>query len=141
VTAAGARLSYSRSHVRGGDRAERRFRNSEGAHHEEPEFGFDSTDATRYNTRYRNVALAHLSAERLYMLYTSGGLDAVRGQLAKQRARGIICRRNHFVSPWPASLATQAEERLPHSVQSALVTLAQVVPLGQSLLVPHAFKH
>jgi hypothetical protein len=37
-----------------------------------------------------DVALAHLSAERLYMLYTSGGLDVVRGQLAKLRARGII---------------------------------------------------
>lgn len=55
-----------------------------------PEFGFDPTDVTRYNTKYRNVALAHLSAERLYILYTSGGLDAVRGQLAKLRARGII---------------------------------------------------
>jgi hypothetical protein len=55
-----------------------------------PEFGFDPTDTTRYNTKYRNVALSHLSAERLYMLYTSGGLDAVRGQLAKLRARGII---------------------------------------------------
>ncbi|HMF45016.1 MAG TPA: hypothetical protein VKQ32_30305 [Polyangia bacterium] len=55
-----------------------------------PEFGFDPSDTTRYNTKYRNVALAHLSAERLYMLYTSGGLDAVRGQLAKLRARGII---------------------------------------------------
>jgi hypothetical protein len=55
-----------------------------------PEFGFDPTDTTRYNTKYRNVALAHLSAERLYILYTSGGLDAVRGQLSKLRARGII---------------------------------------------------
>ena len=40
-------------------------------------------DAARYNTKYRNRALAYLSAERLYMLYTSGGLEAVRGQLAK----------------------------------------------------------
>jgi hypothetical protein len=55
-----------------------------------PEFGFDPTDAARYNTKYRNVALSHLSAERLHMLYTSGGLEAVRGQLAKLRARGII---------------------------------------------------
>ena len=30
---------------------------------------------------------------------------------------------------------------MPHSVQSALVTLAQVVPLGQSLPVAHAFRH
>jgi hypothetical protein len=55
-----------------------------------PEFGFDPTDTARYNTRYRNPALAHLSAERLYMLYTSGGLDAVRAQLAKLRARWVL---------------------------------------------------
>ena len=55
-----------------------------------PTFGFDPSDAARYNTSYRNPALAHLSAERLYMLYTSGGLDAVRAQLAKLRARGIL---------------------------------------------------
>jgi hypothetical protein len=55
-----------------------------------PAFGFDPSDTTRYNTSYRNPALSHLSAERLYMLYTSGGLDAVRTQLAKLRARGIL---------------------------------------------------
>jgi len=55
-----------------------------------PAFGFDPSETTRYNTSYRNPALSHLSAERLYMLYTSGGLDAVRAQLAKLRARGIL---------------------------------------------------
>jgi hypothetical protein len=55
-----------------------------------PDFGFDPTDAARYNTKYRNPALSNLSAERLYILYTSGGLDAVRAQLQKLRARGII---------------------------------------------------
>jgi hypothetical protein len=55
-----------------------------------PEFGYDPADAARYNTKYRNRALAYLSAERLYMLYTSGGLEAVRGQLAKLRAQKII---------------------------------------------------
>jgi hypothetical protein len=55
-----------------------------------PEFGYDPTDAARYNTKYRNPALAHLSAERLYMLYTAGGLDAVRAQVAKLRAKGLI---------------------------------------------------
>ena len=52
-----------------------------------PEYGYDPADTARYNTKYRNRALAHLSAERLYMLYTSGGLEAVRSQLAKLRAR------------------------------------------------------
>ena len=55
-----------------------------------PELGFDPTDPARYNNGYRNPVLSHLSAERIYMLYTSGGLDAIRAQLAKLRALGII---------------------------------------------------
>ena len=55
-----------------------------------PAFGFDPSDTTRYNKSYRNPALCHLSAERLYMLYTSGGLAAVRAQLARLRANGIL---------------------------------------------------
>jgi len=55
-----------------------------------PEYGYDPADTARYNTKYRNRALAHLSAERLYMLYTSGGLAAVRSQLARLRAQKII---------------------------------------------------
>ncbi len=55
-----------------------------------PEYGYDPADAARYNTKYRNRALAYLSAERLYILYSSGGLEAVRGQLAKLRAQKII---------------------------------------------------
>ena len=55
-----------------------------------PGFGFDPGDAATYNNRYRNPALAHLSAERLYILYTAGGLDTVRHELEKLHARGII---------------------------------------------------
>ncbi len=55
-----------------------------------PQYGYDPADAARYNTKYRNPALASLSAERLYILYTSGGLDAVRNQLNELRAHGII---------------------------------------------------
>jgi hypothetical protein len=54
------------------------------------EFGFAAEDTARYNNHYRNPALAHLSAERLYILYTAGGLDEVRGELNKLRAKGII---------------------------------------------------
>jgi hypothetical protein len=39
---------------------------------------------------YRNPVLSNLSAERLYMLYTAGGLDAVRAQLARLRSKGAI---------------------------------------------------
>ncbi len=55
-----------------------------------PTFGFDPSDTARYNLGYRNPALSNLSAERLYILYTSGGLESVRAQLAKLRAKGII---------------------------------------------------
>jgi len=55
-----------------------------------PEYGYDPAETARYNTKYRNRALAHLSAERLYMLYTTGGLDAVRKQLARLRAQKLI---------------------------------------------------
>jgi hypothetical protein len=55
-----------------------------------PEFQYAPADAARYNTKYRNRALAHLSAERLYLLYSTGGIDAVRAELAKLRAQKII---------------------------------------------------
>lgn len=55
-----------------------------------PEFGFSPSDTANYNLHYRNPALSNLSAERLYILYTNGGLSAVRAELAKLRARGII---------------------------------------------------
>ncbi len=53
-------------------------------------FGYDPSDTGRYNLHYRNPALSYLSAQRLYLLYTSGGLDAVRAQLTRLRAKGII---------------------------------------------------
>jgi hypothetical protein len=55
-----------------------------------PEFGFSPSDTANYNLHYRNPALSNLSAERLYILYTNGGLGAVRAELTKLRARGII---------------------------------------------------
>jgi hypothetical protein len=55
-----------------------------------PDFGFDRTEVARYNLKYRNPVLSHTSAERLYLLYTSGGIEAVRSQLAKLKAKGLI---------------------------------------------------
>ena len=55
-----------------------------------PEFGYDPSDTARYNLQYRNPALSHLGAERLYILYTSGGVAAVRAELVKLRHHGII---------------------------------------------------
>jgi len=55
-----------------------------------PAFGYDPGDAARYNTHYRNPVLSHLSAERIYILYTTGGLNAVRGELHGLRNHGVI---------------------------------------------------
>jgi hypothetical protein len=54
-----------------------------------PEFGVDPASAD-YLNRFRNPALSYLSAERLLMLYGSGGLPAVRSELLRLRAHGIL---------------------------------------------------
>jgi hypothetical protein len=43
-----------------------------------------------YNTSFRNPVLSYLTAERLLILYSTGGLPAVQTEVAKLRARGII---------------------------------------------------
>lgn len=55
-----------------------------------PELGYDASVVARYNAQYRNVALAYLSAERLLILYGNGGLAAVRAELHKLQARGVL---------------------------------------------------
>ena len=55
-----------------------------------PSFGYDPADVTRYNTRYRNVALAQLTGERILLRYSEGGLDAVRAELTALRKRKLI---------------------------------------------------
>ncbi len=55
-----------------------------------PEFGYSRSDATRYNLKYRNVALAHLTAERLMFLYSRSGLPAVRSELQILKQSGKI---------------------------------------------------
>jgi hypothetical protein len=54
------------------------------------DFGYDPSNIADYNTRYRNPALSYLSAERLLMLYGTSGLPAVRAEVQKLRARGIL---------------------------------------------------
>jgi hypothetical protein len=53
-------------------------------------FGYDPAEATVYNTRFRNVVLAHLSAERLQILYVDGGVNAVVAEIERLRKAGII---------------------------------------------------
>lgn len=53
-------------------------------------FGYNSQDTARYNTQFRNPVLSYLSAERLLILYSNGGLDRLKTELTKLRKRGII---------------------------------------------------
>jgi hypothetical protein len=53
------------------------------------EFGFDPLGAG-YNVQFRNPVFAYLTAERLLILYGNGGLNAVRAEVSKLRARAIL---------------------------------------------------
>ncbi len=55
-----------------------------------PKFGYDPADVTRYNTQYRNPVLAHLSAERVFILYATGGLPRVEQEIGKMKSLGLI---------------------------------------------------
>ena len=55
-----------------------------------PRYGYDPADAARYTTRFRNPALSFLSAERVLILYTSKGLDAIQAELDILRDMGVI---------------------------------------------------
>lgn len=54
-----------------------------------PEYGYDSKQLD-YLFKYRHVAFTYLSAERLFVEYSNGGLDAVRAELDKLRKRKLI---------------------------------------------------
>jgi len=55
-----------------------------------PGYGYSPADVAHYNRAYRNVALSHLSAERLLILYTQGGLAAVKAELDGLRRAGLL---------------------------------------------------
>ena len=55
-----------------------------------PGYGYDPSDVTTYNTKYRNPALSMLSGERLLVIYTTKGLVGVKGELDRLRKRGAI---------------------------------------------------
>lgn len=55
-----------------------------------PKFGYDPADATRYNTGYRNPVLAHLSAERVHILYATGGIERVEAEISKLKGAGLL---------------------------------------------------
>ena len=53
-------------------------------------FGYNPADTTTYNTKFRNVVLSNLSAERLLMIYGSSGIQGVTAEVQKLRQQGII---------------------------------------------------
>lgn len=55
-----------------------------------PSYGYEPSDTANYNNRFRNPVLANLSGERILILYTTRGIDAVRGALDLLHRRGTI---------------------------------------------------
>lgn len=55
-----------------------------------PSFGYDPTNPTVYNNKYRNVVFANFSAERLFAIYTHSGVEGVRDQIAKLHTEGKL---------------------------------------------------
>ena len=55
-----------------------------------PKFGFDAADATRFNTGFRNRVLANAGAERLLILYATGGIARVEAEVAKLHTAGAF---------------------------------------------------
>jgi hypothetical protein len=53
-------------------------------------YGYTPSDTANYNTKYRNVVFAHISQERLLIVFGNGGLAAVRAELDALQARRII---------------------------------------------------
>jgi len=55
-----------------------------------PDYGFDPTDAAKFNNGFRNPALSYLSAERILIRYNHDGLAGVRHDLdALKKAKAI----------------------------------------------------
>lgn len=48
-----------------------------------PEYGYDASNTSDYNNKFRNPVFTYLSAERLYIIFSNEGLDGVRKELKK----------------------------------------------------------
>jgi hypothetical protein len=55
-----------------------------------PKFGYDAARSTEFNTGFRNRVLAHLSGERLLILYGNGGIERVQEEITKLKNNGLI---------------------------------------------------
>jgi hypothetical protein len=55
-----------------------------------PQFGYDPNDVATFNNKFRSVVYSFLSPERLSILYSNGGLSAVRREVNKLKALHLI---------------------------------------------------
>ena len=55
-----------------------------------PDYGFDPTDAAKFNNGFRNPALSYLSAERILIRYNHDGLSGVRHDLDALKKAKVI---------------------------------------------------
>ena len=55
-----------------------------------PAYGYNPSNVTVFNNKFRNVVFAFLSPERLEILYTNGGLDAVKREIDKLERLHLI---------------------------------------------------
>lgn len=55
-----------------------------------PNYGYDPTDTSRYNNSFRNPAFSFMTAERLLILYSQGGVAAVKTELDTLKVLGVI---------------------------------------------------
>lgn len=53
-------------------------------------FGYNKSDVTAYNTKFRNPVLSYSGAERLQIIYATKGLDGVAAEVQKLKAAGVI---------------------------------------------------
>ena len=51
------------------------------------QFGFNPTDTSNYQNKFRNRVLSYLSAERLLIIYGNSGLDGVVAEITKIKSR------------------------------------------------------
>lgn len=55
-----------------------------------PMYGYDPKNVANFNNKFRNPVLSYLTAERLYILYSSVGVQAVIKEIDKLRKLNII---------------------------------------------------
>jgi hypothetical protein len=54
------------------------------------QFGYDPSDTSTYNNKFRNVVLAYVGPERISLLYSSYGLDRVVEEIQALKTRHLI---------------------------------------------------